>query len=297
MTSSDNITPFLRWAGGKRWLASHLAPLLKVILNSRGGSYWEPFLGSGAMFFALAPQKAVLSDLNQELIETYYWVKNSPDKLIEKIRQWPVDSSTYYHIRQQDSMLGLDQAARLLYLNRTCYGGLYRTNQQGVFNTPFGGGSRTTEILWRDNLLERAASCLRSDVELKSCDFGEILESAKQGDIVYCDPTYSDVRRGQFDRYGSLIYSWADQERLAEAAFVAFQRGVTVLVSNGAFPELHSLYPAAYRILLRKAKSIGCAATNKKVHEEYLFILDPQGQKNIWEKIAPVENRRILTGI
>ena len=290
--SPSGILPFLRWAGGKRWLASRLAPILKEVLETTNGTYWEPFLGSGAMFFALAPQKAVLSDLNEELIDTYRWVRDAPGRLITLIKQWPIDVSTYKLIRSQHKLIGIERSARFLYLNRTCYGGLHRTNRHGEFNTPFGGGSRTPEPLWRDHLLVRAACYLRSNIELECRDYQASLEKAIPGDVVYCDPTYSDVRRGQFDRYGALIFSWVDQERLAQTAYNAFQRGVVVLVSNGAFPDLHALYPAAYRLCLRKPKTIGRSARSAHVHQEYLLILDPNGRKHTWERISLVENQR-----
>jgi len=285
--------PFLRWAGGKRWLARRIAPILKGFL-AKENTYREPFLGSGAMFFALAPQRAVLSDLNRELIETYTWVRSRPGELISQLKEWPVDRETYSRLRSLYKMKGIKKAARFLYLNRTCYGGLFRTNMQGIFNTPYGGGSRTPEPLWRDHLIERAAFCLRSGVELKYCDFQININEATEGDIVYCDPTYSGVKRGRFDRYGDVIFSWTDQERLANLSYLAFRKGVTVLVSNGPFPELRGLYRAAYRLKLKKAKSIGKAAINKSVHEEYLFVLDPFGRKHIWNNIAPITNKRIF---
>jgi DNA adenine methylase len=289
----SGIQPFLRWAGGKRWLARRLAPIVKGVLRRAGGTYWEPFLGGGAVFFALAPQKAVLSDINDELLNAYRWVRDDPDGLIAQIKEWPVSIETYAMVRSQREFAGIERAARFLYLNRTCYGGLYRTNRKGMFNTPFGGGSRTPEPLWRDHLLARASFCLRSNVLLEQRDFARSLYEAKAGDVVYCDPTYSAVRRGQFDRYGSTIFAWADQERLAELAHCAFHRGVTVLVSNGVFPDLHEPYRAAYRLRLRKLKSIGNAARNAAVHEEYLLVLDPESRRRLWERLAPIENRRV----
>lgn len=151
------MTPFLRWAGGKRWLAPRLAPIL---LSRLSATYYEPFLGSGALFFALAAEQAVLSDINDDLIKSYQIVMKYPQRVLDRLRSIPVDSKKYYQVRESEPSDKLARAVRFIYLNRTCYGGLHRTNRAGKFNTPFGGGSRTPEPLWRDGILYHAAGLL-----------------------------------------------------------------------------------------------------------------------------------------
>jgi len=142
--------PFLRWAGGKRWLARRIAPLIRLRLL---GVYREPFPGGGSMFFATEPSQAVLSDLNSDLISAWVQVRNNPYELLDLIRALPVDAETYNRVRSERRGSKIERAARLIYLNRCCYGGLYRTNRRGEFNVPFGGGSRTPGPLWECNQL------------------------------------------------------------------------------------------------------------------------------------------------
>ncbi|GMU26326.1 MAG: hypothetical protein AMXMBFR16_12310 [Candidatus Uhrbacteria bacterium] len=281
--------PFLRWAGGKRWLARSLAPLIAARLGN-DGTYFEPFLGSGAMFFALAPECAVLTDLNEDLINAFRMVAERSDALLEAIRSLPVNEGTYYRLRAQEPSDPLERAVRFIYLNRTCYGGIYRENKRGKFNTPYGGGSRTPAPLWEHDLLARASAQLaRPCVSLKVCDFEESIDLAKQGDVIYCDPTYRAATRNQFDRYGAVIFDWADQQRLARAAFRASQRGAIILISNTYCPEIQELYSRATRIVTSKSKSIGNRSHDPNRHREYLIILDQENSNDSWQSLGLTE--------
>ena len=204
----DSIQPFLKWPGGKRWLVPILA---EIIANYRFNTYREPFLGGGALFFALRPKHTVLSDINPELINVYRQVKYHSQKLLKRLRSIPVDQTTYESFRKMKSGRPLDQAVRFLYLNRTAFGGVYRLNQNGEFNVPFGGGGRTTEALWKYRLLSGAASALRSS-RLETCDFDDAISQAEPSDLVYCDPTYTVAHNNNgFVRYNERNLSWKDQ--------------------------------------------------------------------------------------
>ncbi|HEV8714051.1 MAG TPA: DNA adenine methylase [Candidatus Binatia bacterium] len=197
--------PFLRWAGGKRWLAKALGPILSTRVV--GGTYFEPFLGSGAMFFALQPRKAILSDLNKELMTTFKEVTQHPEILAERLSALPTTRRRYEDIRKWRPRSAQDRAVRFIYLNRNCYGGLYRENRQGMFNVPFGGGERNHRRICRDGTLLHASMLLnRPDIEIFSCDFEQTMARAGDGDVVYCDPTYRQVTRQHFDRYGKIIF-------------------------------------------------------------------------------------------
>lgn len=289
--SEKSLEPFLRWAGGKRWLAKSASPVLKRLLQSTGGTYFEPFLGSGAMFFGLAPQHAHLSDINGPLIQTYRTVLQSACEVERLIADYPVTPESYYALREAEPHNPIEAAARFIFLNRTCYGGIYRENRAGNFNTPYGGGSRTPERILKGGLIARAQVALRG-ANLACCDFEEAISQARSGDVVYCDPTYSNVSRDAFDRYGANLFGWSDQERLALSAERAMGRGVTVLVSNGSFEDLIDLYPAAYRISFEKKKTIGNKPNHSGRHQEYLFILDPKSRVTPWRRIGLVENRK-----
>lgn len=287
--------PFLRWAGGKRWLSKDLCPLISELLSRTQGRYVEPFLGSGAIFFGVSPNSALLSDLNQELIDAYRWVRDNPTLMEQTIKSWPVEKEEYYRIRSNHFMGGAQAAARFIYLNRTCYGGIHRTNRKGEFNTPFGGGSRTPDTLWKDSILSKCSEALTKTVSLKCSDFEKIIDSTTSGDIVFCDPTYSDVTKQHFDRYGSIVFDWNDQIRLANAVKRAHSRGVICIICNGAFNSIAKLYKQAHLIKKCKKKSIGRARING-TDEEYIFISDPYCRKEFWSRLGDISNP-IPTGL
>lgn len=287
---NEGVEPFLRWAGGKRWLAPDLAPLIKGILKRTKGRYFEPFLGSGAVFFAVSPRRAELSDINENLINAYHWVRRDPALLAEIVSSWEVSAETYYQVRSQHDLTGVVAAARFVYLNRTCYGGIHRTNRLGHFNTPYGGGSRRPDTLWNDGILDRCSDVLGQDITLRCHDFELIVDRATDGDVVFCDPTYSDVTKSQFDRYGATVFDWSDQVRLAHSARRAAERGAVAIISNGAFAQIADLYPDAYRVRRTRKKSIGYA----RVHgtdDEFLLVLDPLRRRRIWKQLGKIENR------
>ncbi len=279
--------PFLRWAGGKRWLAHKLAPILKGRLTGR---YFEPFLGAGAMFFAVAPERAVLSDLNADLMGAFRAVADRPTELLEAVRALPVDEVTYYRLREEEPEDLLRRAVRFIYLNRTCYGGIYRENKRGKFNTPYGGGSRTPSPLWENSLVDLCAGLLAKEgILLAVRDFERSLDEAGEGDVVYCDPAYRTATRAQFDRYGAIIFGWEDQVRLARAATRARDRGALVVVSNTHCPEVGELYDDATRVLLEKKKAIGHASNDPNRRREYLIALDPAERTNGWRALGRIE--------
>ncbi len=280
----EQTVPFLRWPGGKRWLAPTLAPAVARVLADSGGTYHEPFLGAGAVALALAPARAVLSDANAELIRAFRFVRDWPERVLDIVAAWPVDEETYYRIRADHHLSGIRAAARFVYLNRTCYGGLHRTNKLGLFTAAYGGGSRTTEPLFREKLLERAAATLdRPDVHLLARGWRGAFRDAVAGDVIYCDPPYAAKARGAFDRYGAEVFSWDDQEELAAAAVRARLRGVTVIVSNGARPEIAELYSSAIPISFWKRKRVGNRAADDSTHDEPLYVLDPdEDREDMW---------------
>ena len=277
-------TPFLRWAGGKRWIAPHLAPVIKQVLNGR---YIEPFVGSGAMFFGVRPDLATLGDLNAELIGVYEQVTRHAELIELRLAQMPVTKTTYYSVRDIRPSRRLDAAIRFIYLNRTCFGGLHRTNRRGDFNVPYGGGSRSPEALYRDHVLVACAAALKSaKVCLVAGDFEDLLDSAKAGDVVFCDPTYRSAGRGRFDRYGPVVFSWDDQIRLSKAALAAYFRGAVVVVMNADEPEVTALYEATAVIRAEKTKCIGNQAKTSDRHREILLVLDPRSRRDLWASLA-----------
>jgi DNA adenine methylase len=267
-----SVKPFLKWPGGKRWIAKKLASDISARLNHL---YFEPFLGGGAVFFALCPRNAILSDINEDLINVYTQVRDNPKELIEGLKTLPVNKENYYYIRSKKPNDLIEKAIRFLYLNRTAFGGIYRLNLSGEFNVPFGGGNRTPELLWQDGLIEKASKSLQG-IELLVSDFEAILDKAERGDVVYCDPTYTATHNNNgFIRYNNRNFSWDDQERLASAALRAYQRGALVIVSNAKYSNLHELYnPFSPKVLTRKSLVSRKPEARREV-DEYLFVLDP----------------------
>jgi DNA adenine methylase len=234
------MQPFLKWAGGKRWLL----PKLRETLPGTFGRYFEPFLGGGAVFFDLLPPRSLLSDKNPELIEAYQVLRDHPLPLQEKLSEHDQLHSDdyYYEVRSSASAEALERAARFLYLNRTCWNGLYRVNQRGEFNVP--RGTKNKIILEGENF-EAFARAL-SGADLRCSDFEDSIKLAGQGDLVYADPPYT-VKHNMngFLKYNQEIFSWEDQIRLCRAAEAARERGATVILSNADHASLWELYKDA----------------------------------------------------
>lgn len=234
--------PFLKWAGGKRALAATLTPLFPL-LDDR--VYREPFLGGGAMFFHLAPAKAVLSDALEDLITTYGVIKKSPGDLLKRLAvlEERHSETAYYATRMRfnadrDAHLA-DRAAWFIYLNKTCYNGLFRTNQSGEFNVPIG---RYTEPRIVDEARIRAASKALRKVALSHADFAESLDRAKKNDFVYLDPPYVPLSAtSSFAAYDGG-FSMRDQEALALLFAKLDKRGCLLALSNSDTPEVRKLY-------------------------------------------------------
>lgn len=232
-----NVTPFLKWAGGKRWLTKNLEDHLPSEYNN----YIEPFLGSAAVFFYLTPEKSVLADINENLINTYNAIKQDHtaiyDRLIEHNKKHNADY--YYHIRSLEFTDPLDSAARFIYLNRTCFNGLYRVNQKGQFNVPI--GSKDKVVLDTDDF-ESIADHLHK-AEILHSDFEPIIDRAQEGDLVYIDPPYTVKHNNNgFVKYNEHMFTWDDQIRLSEAIKRASNKGAHIVLSNADHQSIRDLY-------------------------------------------------------
>ena len=270
---SPSVQPFLKWPGGKRWL---VPALVKIIEEYDYVTYREPFLGGGALFFALRPHRSVLSDINSDLINTYRQVKNRASALLEQLRPLPINQGTYDGLRECCPKSPLQRAVRFLYLNRTAFGGMYRLNQQGKFNVPFGGGERTTAPLWEYDLLTSSARALRG-AKLLTVDFESALSDAKKGDLVYCDPTYTVAHNNNgFIRYNERNFSWEDQKRLSRSCHSAAARGALVIVSNAYHREVFDLFGPPRHIAVARTSRLRPDVTHRRSVDEYLFVFPPR---------------------
>lgn len=227
--------PFLRWAGSKRKLLHKLAPYW----NDQYDRYIEPFVGSACLFFRIAPKKAILSDINQELISTYNAVSASPRAVFNRLVKIQKGKRSYYRMRSISpvSLPNLDRAARFIFLNRFCFNGLYRTNLQGAFNVPF-CPSRTGDLPnWSE--LWAAAKQLRN-ASLFCRDFGESVSLATRGDFVYLDPPYAVENRRVFREYGANCFGSDDLPRLNELLQQIHTNGAHFVLSYADCSEARS---------------------------------------------------------
>src|SRR2546427_5998753 len=264
------MKPFLKWPGGKRWVAAQIAGIVGPRLTGR---YLEPFLGGAAVYFSLRPARCLLSDITYDLINTYRVVRDPADKLMSRLSELVVSESSFYRLRGCLPSDPVERAARFLYLNRTAFAGMYRLNRKGEFNVPFGGGERKPDVLWRTSLLKDASVALRG-ADLCACDFEFVINAARAGDVVYCDPTYTVTHDNNgFKRYNEKNFSWEDQERLAKAAVRATRRGASVLVSNAHHFEIFRLYRGAQFLSLARPSTLSADPDKRREVSEYLIIV------------------------
>ncbi|MEE2750680.1 MAG: DNA adenine methylase, partial [Myxococcota bacterium] len=236
--------PFLKWAGGKR----RLLPDLIRHLPEEYGTYFEPFLGGGALFFAVRPSRGVLSDTNERLVRTWKTVRDAPEALIEKLSEFPHDEEFFLQQRKRDIDVeeDVEVAAWMLYLNKTAYNGLYRVNSKGGFNVPFGRYENPTIC---DEGRIRHCSEMLSGVAIHHRDFTVVLEEAQRGDFVYFDPPYVPLSESSsFTGYTRDGFTLDDQARLRDLASALKKRGVCVLLSNSSAPQVHELYADGFEV-------------------------------------------------
>ncbi|MHB9134772.1 MAG: DNA adenine methylase [Armatimonadota bacterium] len=264
------VHPFLKWPGGKRWLASTLLQCYPSSFRR----YFEPFLGGGASFFALQPDNAILSDINLDLINTYQQIRDNVEEVIESLCQLPISKEAFLRVRSLKPINKLDVAVRMIYLSKTAFNGMYRVNRRGEFNVPF-GCRPTTKVC--DELELRGASNALRGARILHADFEETVAEAGEGDIVYIDPPYtvSHANNG-FVRYNESIFSWEDQRRLAAIAHCLANRGASVFVSNAAHGSLLELYSDFDVVELTRPSCISAAREYRVPVKEYLLCSRPQ---------------------
>ena len=240
--------PFLRWAGGKSRIVDHL---LRFLPQGLLGDYWEPFLGSGALFFALAPQRAHLSDANSDLIASYTQVREKPNLVFRYLGEHLSKTSEeyYYKVREAYNRCRLSrhrasaaQAARFIYLNRTSFNGIFRVNQKGEYNVPYGRKEPPPAPSRED--LQVASNLLRNaSLSDKPYEVALAVSAAKPGDLVYLDPPYPPLNdTANFTHYTASRFSWEDQKRVCALATALRSNGCFVMISNTDTESIRELY-------------------------------------------------------
>ncbi len=264
--SRVGIAPILKWAGGKSQLLERLLPLVP----SQFGTYIEPFIGGGAMFFALLPQRGVIADTNPELIAFYKTLRDDVDGLIEAVQEWKTDKRSFYRIRKLDpaELPEAVRAARTLYLNRTCFNGLYRVNKSGEFNVPYGYYNNPKIC---DVAALKAANAALSGTTILCCDYLEVLKIyAKRGDFVFLDPPYVPVGKfADFKRYTKEQFYERDHIALAGEVQRLKASGCDVVLTNSNHPLVESLYACYERAIVPTRRSISCDGS-KRTGEDFI---------------------------
>jgi DNA adenine methylase len=242
---AEKPKPFVKWVGGKRQLLVqfrrlNLYPPEKF--DAKKGKYFEPFVGGGAVFFDLLPNEAYLSDLNKELITTYNVIKNNVEKLIISLKKHKNEKEYFLKVRSQNpnKLDGINVASRFIFLNKTCFNGMYRVNQSGGFNVPF--GRYNNPLICDEENLRKVAKALQG-VEIKNEDYKEVLKRARSGDFVYFDPPYYPVSKtASFTSYTAETFLEKEQMELRDVAVELHKRGCFVMLSNSDTPFINEIY-------------------------------------------------------
>ena len=266
MKKNKLVAPVLKWVGGKRQLLDTLTPLLP----KRMTAYCEPFVGGGAMLFNMQPNVAYVNDINSDLIRVYNTIRSDVENLILTLSDFKNESDFFYSVRDWDrnkekyAMLSdVQKSARILYLNKTCFNGLYRVNNAGEFNSPF-GNYRNPNIVNAPVLRAVSAYLNSATIHLTSTDYREVLEKIPKGTFVYLDPPYDPISNtSSFTGYSKGGFSRDDQIRLRECCDDLTKRGIKFMLSNSSTEFIREQY-AAYNIITVQAKrSINAVASRR----------------------------------
>lgn len=242
LENGGRVRPFLRWAGGKTKFVNEIVSRLPTLPPD--ATYYEPFLGAGSVFFAYAPHKAVLSDLNPDLVRTFIAVRSQPDSVVKSLYGLHHRDSeeSYYRIRERFNKGGTTclQAARFIYLNQTSFNGIYRVNRQGKYNVPYGFKPKP-RIPGKHDL--ESASLLLKKAEVMLADYKEALVNATAGDVIYLDPPYPPLNgTSYFTHYTKERFANDDQIEVAHIATELREKGCTVVITNADIPLIRGLY-------------------------------------------------------
>lgn len=268
----DCTTPVLKWAGGKTQMLNEIFP--RIPRNYE--RYIEPFIGGGALYFNLGHSKSIIADSNPELINLYKQLATHCNEVIDALREYKNTEEMYYDVRSKDWLEcePIEAAARMLYLNRTCFNGLYRLNKKGKFNTPFGKYKNPT--ICNPNKLHAAAKVLKNTTIICG-DYLEVLEKyAMEGDLIFLDPPYVPISDfSDFKRYTKEQFYEQDQINLAKEVHRLYEKGCYVLLTNSNHPLVHELYKDFKIDIIQTRRNINSKGTGR-IGEDIIVTAYPK---------------------
>lgn len=279
MAKNVMISPILKWVGGKRQLLSEIMPLI----NKNCSTYVEPFVGGGAVFFELQPKKAIINDFNSELINVYQVVRDNVEELISALEKHnELNSEEYfYEVRgidrteQFQEMTDIEKAARIIYLNKTCYNGLYRVNAAGHFNSPY-GKYKNPNIVNATTLRAMSKYLNKGNIVIRQGDYKEALKGLRKGAFVYLDPPYMPISTSSsFTGYTQNGFSYDHQVELKKECDKLRKKGIAFLQSNSDCPEIRDLYKDYEIITVQARRNINSNAKKRGEINEVLIYYDP----------------------
>jgi DNA adenine methylase len=274
MAIIEGAQPFLKWAGGKR----QLLPEIRKYVPNECNSYFEPFIGAGAVLFDIKPKRAIINDVNEELVNTYRVIRDDVDELIADLKTHKNEPDYFYEIRSNDRLEDYSQlsavkrASRLIYLNKTCFNGLFRVNQRGQFNVPFGKYKNPNIV--NEQVLRAVHDYLnKNQIDILNDDFEKAVLEAKQGDFVYFDPPYDPISTtSSFTSYSLSGFGKVEQQRLRDVCIELDRRGCFVLVSNSATEYVKELYKDFHVEVVSATRNINSVASKRGKIEEVLVM-------------------------
>lgn len=290
-SSAKKTKPILKWAGGKTQLLGDLIPRVPTTY----GKYIEPFFGGGALFFALKPENAIVSDSNPEIISMYEQIAENVEDVIGYLQEYKNEEDAYYEVRGQrwEDLPKVEAAARTIYLNHTCYNGLYRVNKSGGFNTPFGGYKKPNIC---DEAALRAASEALKKAIIVCGDYQEVLrEYAETGDFVFLDPPYLPVTpSGDFKRYTKEQFYEDDHRQLAETIKGLEEKGCRVVLTNSNHPLVMKLYRDYPMTVVQTRRHVSCHGNNRTGEDVIIDIGADKADTKIREQISKYPQTRYM---
>ncbi|CYU62324.1 modification methylase [Streptococcus suis] len=272
--TQPTLQPFTKWTGGKR----QLLPVIKSLMPDNYNSYFEPFIGGGAVFFELIPKKAIINDFNSELINCYRQIKDNPQKLIELLTKHQENNSKEYYLELRavdrdnriNKMTDVERAARIMYMLRVNFNGLYRVNSKNQFNVPY-GRYKNPKIVDSDLILSISQYLNKNNIEILTGDFEKAVEDVGAGDFVYFDPPYIPLSEtSAFTSYTHEGFSYEEQVRLRDVFRKLDKKGAYVMLSNSSSPLVEELYKGFNIHKVEAIRTNGAKASSRGKISEFI---------------------------